>query len=147
MNELDQRQLQVALNKVCFSSDFKFFFTERHHMCPRGMIFAVPAGLIGSGLTDAMDEEKREKELDEYRVRMRKSFRRIVNKTLRGYMNTLPDGGGEKLKALNFVPQRILLIAYRMANMISQQLDSGRGIQPDDIKDFKDTGFGYSIHE
>ena len=116
-------------------------------MCPRGMIFAVPAGLIGSGLTDAMDEEKREKELDEYRVRMRKSFRRIVNKTLRGYLNTLPDGGGEKLKTLNFVPQRILLIAYRMANMISQQLDSGRGIQPDDIKDFKDTGFGYSIHE
>ena len=43
-------------------------------------IFAVPAGLIGSGLTDAMDEEKREKELDEYRVRMRKSFRRVLNK-------------------------------------------------------------------
>ena len=72
-------------------------------------IFAVPAGLIGSGLTDAMDEEKREKELDEYRVRIRKSFRRTVNKTLRGYLNTLPDGGGEKLKALNFVPQRVPL--------------------------------------
>ena len=43
-------------------------------------IFAVPAGLIGSGLTDAMDEEKREKELDEYRFRMRKSFRRVLNK-------------------------------------------------------------------
>ena len=43
-------------------------------------IFAVPAGLIGSGLTDAMDEEKREKELDEYRVRIRKSFRRVFNK-------------------------------------------------------------------
>lgn len=72
-------------------------------------IFAVPAGLIGSGLTDAMDEEKHEKELDEYRARMRKSFRRTVDKTLRGYLNTLPDGGGEKLKALNFVPQRIPL--------------------------------------
>ena len=72
-------------------------------------IFAVPAGLIGSGLTDAMDEEKREKELEEFRVRMRKSFRRTVNKTLRGYLDTLPDGGGEKLKALNFVPQRIPL--------------------------------------
>ena len=43
-------------------------------------IFAVPAGLIGSGLTDAMDEEKREKELEEFRVRMRKSFRRVLNK-------------------------------------------------------------------
>jgi hypothetical protein len=41
MNELDQRQLQVALNKVCFSSDFKFFFTERHHVCPRGMTIGV----------------------------------------------------------------------------------------------------------
>lgn len=43
-------------------------------------IFAVPAGLIGSGLTDAMDEEKRSRELDEYRVRIRKSFRRLLNK-------------------------------------------------------------------
>jgi voltage-gated potassium channel len=43
-------------------------------------IFAVPAGLIGSGLTDAMDEEKREKELEEFRARMRKSFRRVLNK-------------------------------------------------------------------
>jgi voltage-gated potassium channel len=70
-------------------------------------IFAVPAGLIGSGLMDAMAEEKREQELQEYRRRMHKSFRRTVDKTLRGYLNTLPDGGGEKFKKLNFVPQRI----------------------------------------
>ena len=43
-------------------------------------IFAVPAGLIGSGLMDAMAEEKREKELEEYRGRMRKAFRRVLNK-------------------------------------------------------------------
>jgi hypothetical protein len=30
-----------------------------------------------------------------------------------------------------------------MASVISQQLDGGRGIQPDDVKDFKETGFGY----
>jgi hypothetical protein len=30
-----------------------------------------------------------------------------------------------------------------MATIISQQLDGGRGIQPDDINDFKETGFGY----
>ena len=70
-------------------------------------IFAVPAGLIGSGLMDAMADEKREQELQDYRQRMRKSFRRTVDKTLRSYLNTLPDGGGEKLKKLNFVPQRI----------------------------------------
>ena len=72
-------------------------------------IFAVPAGLIGSGLTDAMDEEKREDELNNYRRRMNKAFRRIVNKTLRGYLDTLPDKGGDNLRSLNFVPQRIPL--------------------------------------
>ena len=41
MNELSDRELQVALNKACFSSDFKMFFTERHHMCPRGMTIGV----------------------------------------------------------------------------------------------------------
>ena len=70
-------------------------------------IFAVPAGLIGSGLMDAMADEKRELELQDYRQRMRKSFRRTVDKTLRGYLNTLQDGGGEQLKKLYFVPQRI----------------------------------------
>lgn len=70
-------------------------------------IFAVPAGLIGSGLTDAMDEEKREKELSTFRRRMQKAFRRQSNKSLREYLNTLPDRGGEALKVLNIVPQRV----------------------------------------
>ena len=39
---------------------------------------------------------------------------------------------------------RKLAIAYRMATVISQQLDGNRGIQPDDVKDFKETGFGYA---
>lgn len=70
-------------------------------------IFAVPAGLIGSGLMDAMAEERREEELNDYLKRMLKSFRRTVDKNLRGYLNTLPDGGGEKFRQLYFVPQRI----------------------------------------
>ena len=70
-------------------------------------IFAVPAGLIGSGLTDAMDEEKREKDLEGFRRRMKKAFRRSSNKGLREYLNSLPDGGGEDFKTLNFVPQRV----------------------------------------
>ena len=41
MNELSNRELQLALNKVCFSSDFKRFFTERHHSCPNGMTIGV----------------------------------------------------------------------------------------------------------
>ncbi len=70
-------------------------------------IFAVPAGMVGSGLIEAMDEEKREKELEENRGRMRKAFRREVNKTLRAYLNKLPDGGGEKYNKLYFVPEKI----------------------------------------
>ncbi len=70
-------------------------------------IFAVPAGLIGSGMMDAMAEEKRNKQLQDYRLRMRKSFRRRVDKNLRAYLNSLPDGGGEQLKKLYFVPQHI----------------------------------------
>ena len=68
-------------------------------------IFAVPAGLIGSGLMEAMDEEKHEKQLEEYHGRMRKAFRREVSKSLRAYLNTLPDKGGKALARLNFVPQ------------------------------------------
>ena len=42
---------------------------------------------------------------------------------------------------------RKLAIAYRMAAIISQQLDGARGIQEKDVKDFKETGFGYGITE
>ena len=42
---------------------------------------------------------------------------------------------------------RKLAIAYRMAMVISQQLDGSRGIQEKDVKDFKETGFGYSKNE
>ena len=38
---MNNRELQVELNKVCFSSDFKFFFTSKHHMCPNGMTISV----------------------------------------------------------------------------------------------------------
>lgn len=88
-------------------------------------IFAVPAGLIGSGLTDAMDEEKREDELNGFRRRMQKAFRRSANKGLREYLNVLPDGGGEAMKALNIVPQRV-----KVAKMQTRQ-----GMDMNDIID------------
>ena len=68
-------------------------------------IFAVPAGLIGSGLMDAMEDERHERDIADYRKRLRKTFRREMNKSLRGYLNTLPAKGGESLAKLNFVPQ------------------------------------------
>lgn len=39
-------------------------------------IFAVPAGLLGGGFSDAIAEDKREKELDEFRERLMRVFRR-----------------------------------------------------------------------
>ena len=46
-------------------------------------IFAVPTGLISSGFTEASEEEKRRKELQEFRQRIRKAFRRSLNKATR----------------------------------------------------------------
>lgn len=39
-------------------------------------IFAVPAGLVAGGFSDAIAEDKRERELDEYKNRLMKAFRR-----------------------------------------------------------------------
>lgn len=39
-------------------------------------LVAVPAGLIGSGFMDAIAQEKREKEIEEYKRRLLKSFKR-----------------------------------------------------------------------
>ena len=43
---------------------------------------------------------------------------------------------------MNF-DDRKLLVAFRMAQIISEQLDNDKGITDDDVKDFKETGFGY----
>ena len=70
-------------------------------------IFAVPAGLIGSGLMDAMDEKRHEEEIEEYYHRMKKVFRRAGNRNLRHYLDALPEKGGQAYARLNFVPQFI----------------------------------------
>lgn len=41
-------------------------------------IFAVPAGLVGSGLIDAMEETRHEKKIAEASVQLHKRFRRIA---------------------------------------------------------------------
>lgn len=43
-------------------------------------IFAVPAGLVAGGFGDAINEDKREKELNDYRERLSKAFRRKQDK-------------------------------------------------------------------
>lgn len=39
------------------------------------LVFAVPAGMIGSAYSDALAEERRKKELDDFRKRLHKSFK------------------------------------------------------------------------
>ena len=43
---------------------------------------------------------------------------------------------------MNFDTRR-MVVALRMAQVISQQLDDGRGVREADVKDFATTGFGY----
>lgn len=44
------------------------------------LIFAVPAGLVANGFRKAMEDDKRKQHLENCRVKIRKSFRRILNK-------------------------------------------------------------------
>lgn len=98
-------------------------------------IFAVPAGLIGSGLMDAMEEERYEKRLQEYHERLHKVFRRGSNKALRTYLNTLPDKGGESMARLNFVPQYVPL----------SRLQIRQGLDFKDVYDVCDKFCGFRI--
>ncbi len=68
------------------------------------LIFAIPAGLVANGFRAAMEKDKRQKKLAVFRKKLRKSFRRAMNRNLREYLNTLPDKGGKKYSKLNFVP-------------------------------------------
>lgn len=65
-------------------------------------IFAVPIGLLSSGFSEAIEKDKRTNELNDFRQRIRKSFSRDINISLRNYL--------EKNKidrACYFVPQRV----------------------------------------
>ena len=44
------------------------------------LIFAVPAGLVANGFRQTMADDKRKRHLEECRMKIRKSFRRILNK-------------------------------------------------------------------
>ena len=69
--------------------------------------FAVPIGLLSSGFSEAIEKNTRETELEEFRQKMKKEFRRSGNKSFREYLDAQPDGGGERFKRVNFVPQRV----------------------------------------
>lgn len=62
-------------------------------------IFAVPAGLLGSGLMDAMDDDRKEEELEANSKRLHKRFRRIAQSSSWFY-----NSKGTKT-TLKFVPR------------------------------------------
>lgn len=51
------------------------------------LIFAVPAGLVANGFNNAMQEDKRDKQLQNYCDSMLLSFRSLVNVPLKDYLN------------------------------------------------------------
>ena len=89
-------------------------------------IFAVPAGLIGSGLISAMEEQEREQKLDKMRRRLHKSFRRAISTNLREYIDKYKESHPDfKFPVPHIVP------AYRTVG----RLQARQGM---DIKDISD---------
>jgi voltage-gated potassium channel len=69
--------------------------------------FAVPIGLLSSGFSEAIEKNTRAAELEEFRKKMKKEFRHRRNPSFREYLDSMPDGGGERFKTVNVVPQRV----------------------------------------
>lgn len=85
------------------------------------LIFAIPAGLVANGFRAAMSEDKQNAKLAKFRKRMRKAFRKSADKTLREYLNTLPEKGGKRLSKLNFVPSRCSVAKLQVRQGMSFQ--------------------------
>lgn len=62
-------------------------------------LFAVPAGLIGAGFSEAMEDDKNEEKLAENSVKLHKRFRRIAQSA-----SWIRDKGGYKI-TLKYVPR------------------------------------------
>ncbi len=68
-------------------------------------IFAVPIGLLSSGFSEAIEKDTRSNELNDFRQRMKKAFRRTFNKPLRACIDNDYTG----FESLMVVPQRVLV--------------------------------------
>jgi voltage-gated potassium channel len=69
--------------------------------------FAVPIGLLSAGFQETIEKDTREKELIEFKDKVKRLFRRNVDKSFREYLEDLPDGEGDDFKSLIFVPARV----------------------------------------
>jgi len=70
-------------------------------------IFVVPIGFLSAGFQEAVEKDKHNAELEEYREKISRSFRRTGNKSFKGYLDEHADIVDERFKTLNFVPQRM----------------------------------------
>ncbi len=87
-------------------------------------IFAVPAGLIGSGLIDAMEDEKKEAHLKEVRQSLLKAFRRSISTNFKEYVNATQDGANK----FYFAPRKVSIAKLEV-----------RGLKKDDVIDAVNT--------
>ncbi|MBR6649654.1 MAG: hypothetical protein IKL29_09805 [Bacteroidaceae bacterium] len=69
------------------------------------LIFAIPAGLIACGFSDAVHKEAREKELNEFREKLRKSFRSRNFKNLNKHIESTVEEGKD-IPPLYLVPAK-----------------------------------------
>ena len=69
--------------------------------------FGVPIGLLSAGFSEAIQKNTREEELTEFKVKVKRMFRRRDDKSFRTYLDEQPDGGGEDFRTVNIVPERV----------------------------------------
>lgn len=89
-------------------------------------IFAVPAGLLGGGFSDAIAEDKRDKELEEMRLRLAKSFRRAQDKqtrlrTVPRYKSLMDIQVMQQIDSKDIIDAVRLSDEFRLCNLASAQ--------------------------
>ena len=89
-------------------------------------IFAVPAGLVAGGFSDAIAEDKRDKELEAMRSRLAKSFRRIQDKqtklrTVPRYKSLMDIQVMQQIDSKDIIDAVRSSDEFRLANLASAQ--------------------------
>lgn len=89
-------------------------------------IFAVPAGLVAGGFSDAIAEDKHEHELEEMRSRLAKSFRRIQDRqtklrTVPRYKSLMDIQVMQQIDSKDIIDAVRSSDAFRLCNLASAQ--------------------------
>lgn len=87
---------------------------------------AIPAGLIGSGFMDAIAEEKREKEIQRYKERLRKSFARkqcryTKYRTVPHYVSVVDIQAKQSMDTKDIIDAVNASVDFRLRNLATTQ--------------------------